>query len=311
MGVKSLGYVVVETQKRGEWDKFMTEVVGAMPAPTSEKGVSLFRVDERPFRLRIVDSNRDWLAAAGLEVETRDDLDTLAQRIADAGRPVRWGTPEEAAIREVDAFFSTSDPAGNGLELFFGSREAKTPFVSPIGVSRFVTGAQGLGHAVFGAPDFGEVHRFYHVVLGMGDTDLPVMHLPGMKTGEGMHFAFLHGATGRHHSIALGEGPVPPSGAIHIMLELPDMLEVGLAHDRMLAHGCKESATLGQHWNDETTGFYVRTPSGFDLEIGYGSLIVDPKTWKTTAHKDISKWGHHWAWVAEMKEAQKLQAKGA
>ena len=119
-----------------------------------------------------------------------------------------------------------------------------------------------------------------------------------------MGFAFLHADNGRHHSIAFGEGPIPPSGAVHIMLELPSLIEVGKAHDRMKAMGYPESATLGRHVNDETTGFYVQTPSGFDLEIGCDSLVIDPATWQTTRHEAISVWGHEWAWQKAMKQQQ-------
>jgi 3,4-dihydroxy-9,10-secoandrosta-1,3,5(10)-triene-9,17-dione 4,5-dioxygenase len=88
------------------------------------------------------------------------------------------------------------------------------------------------------------------------------------------------------------------------MLEYPNLLEVGRAHDRMKAHGYAESASLGQHYNDETVGFYVQTPSGFDLELGCDSLVIDPSNWAVTQHKGISIWGHEWAWQKAMKEAQ-------
>ena len=108
--------------------------------------------------------------------------------------------------------------------------------------------------------------------------------------------------------MALGEGPVPPSGCVHIMLEYPSLLEVGKAHDRMKALGYVESATLGQHFNDETVGFYVRSPSGFDLEVGCDSLVIDPATWEVTRHQGISVWGHEWAWQKALKDAQDAQA---
>jgi 3,4-dihydroxy-9,10-secoandrosta-1,3,5(10)-triene-9,17-dione 4,5-dioxygenase len=132
---------------------------------------------------------------------------------------------------------------------------------------------------------------------------MPAFHLMGPEAPP-MHFAFLHAENGRHHSIAFGEGPVPPSGAVHIMLEYPNLIEVGKAHDRMKAFGYAESASIGQHFNDETVGFYVQTPSGFDLEIGCDSLVIDPAKWEVTRHEGISIWGHEWAWQKAMKDAQ-------
>ena len=72
----------------------------------------------------------------------------------------------------------------------------------------------------------------------------------------------------------------------------------------MKAMGYVESATLGQHFNDETVGFYVQTPGGFDLEIGCDSLVIDPPTGRSPSIKGISIWGHEWAWQKAMKEAQ-------
>ena len=46
-GIKALGYVVVETAKPGDWDRFLTEFVGAMRAPDAADGAALYRVDDR------------------------------------------------------------------------------------------------------------------------------------------------------------------------------------------------------------------------------------------------------------------------
>jgi 3,4-dihydroxy-9,10-secoandrosta-1,3,5(10)-triene-9,17-dione 4,5-dioxygenase len=310
MGIKALGYVVIETAKPQEWDRFLTEFVGAMRAGDAADGAALYRVDDRVFRLRIQPGSREWFVAGGYEVSDRAALDALAAKVAAAGRPVEWASAEDAAGRGAEALFRTSDPAGNGLEIYCGDARTSEPFVSPIGVPEFVTGAMGMGHAVFSAPNFDETIAFHCDVLGFGQTDMPRFQLFGPE-GPSMGFAFLHADNGRHHSIAFGEGPIPSSGAVHIMLELPNLIEVGKAHDRMKRFGYVESATLGRHVNDETTGFYVQTPSGFDLEIGCDSLVIEPATWETTRHEAISVWGHEWAWQKAMKEQQDKQGEQA
>ena len=301
MGIKALGYVVIETAQPAEWDRFLTEFVGVMRAPDAADGAAQYRVDDRVFRFRIQPGSREWFVAAGYEVADRAELDRLAKAVEAAGRPVEWASADEAATRGADAMFRTTDPAGNGLESFCGDKRTAEPFVSPIGVPEFVTGAMGMGHAVFSAPNFDETVAFCRDVLGFGETDMPRFNLMG-PDGPSMGFAFMHADNGRHHSIAFGEGPVPPSGAVHIMLELPTLIEVGKAHDRMKRMGYAESATLGRHVNDETTGFYVQTPAGFDLEIGCDSLVIDPATWETTRHEGISVWGHEWSWMKALKE---------
>jgi 3,4-dihydroxy-9,10-secoandrosta-1,3,5(10)-triene-9,17-dione 4,5-dioxygenase len=304
VGVKALGYVVIRTAKMAEWDRFLTQVAGVMRGDSPAEGVCTYRIDSRPFRFWIERGDTEWFAAAAYEVGSAAELEELAGKVAAVGRPVTRGSAEQARQRGVEAFFATSDPAGNGLEFYHGDSRDDVPFVSPVGVKGFVTGELGMGHAVFAAPNFEETHAFYRDVIGLGDTDLPTFHLMGPE-GPAMHFAFMHAEGGRHHSLALGEGPVPPSGCVHIMLEMLDLTEVGKAYDRMRAEGFAQSASLGRHVNDEVTGFYVQTPGGFDLEIGYGGLVVDPESWVPTAHEQISVWGHRWAWQDAMEAATK------
>lgn len=304
MSVKSLGYVVIETAKPADWDRFLTRVVGAMRAPDASDGAALYRIDERGFRFRVQAGETERLVAPAFEVEGPAAFDALAERLAAAGATVTCASSEEAAARGVTAMFRTNDPAGNALEFYHGDSDSDEHFVSPLGVPRFITGELGMGHAVLCAPNFDETVAFYCDVVGFGKTDMPRFYfMGGPPEDPGMGFAFLHASNGRHHSLALGEGPVPPSGCVHLMVELPDLIEVGKAHDRMRAEGFAESATLGRHVNDEMTSFYVQTPAGFDLEIGYDGLVIDPANWETTHHEQISVWGHVWAWQEALKKA--------
>ena len=298
MGVRELGYLVIEARDPAAWDRFLTEIAGVMPAGTAPDGAALYRIDERPFRFRIERSERDYLAAAGIEVGA-EDFAGIVERLRAAGRPVEELGSAAASARQIERGVRTSDPAGNPLELYVGHATDDVAFVSPAGVSGFVTGELGLGHVVFAAPNFDEAHAFYREVLGMGDTDLPEMPV-GDAT---MRFAFMHADNGRHHSVALGEMPQPPSGCIHLMLEARTMEDVGRAYDRMRRAGVPQSASLGKHVNDEMTSFYMQTPGGFDLEFGCDGLVIDPATWETTAHTEISVWGHRWAWQEAMEAA--------
>lgn len=302
MGIRALGYVVIETAQPDKWNHFLTEFAGVMRAPDAEDGAMQYRVDQRPFRFRIEKSGREWFKAAGYELADSGELVALKSRVEAAGRSVELLSAKECALRGVASAFRTTDPAGNGLEFFHADSVAEQPFASPLGINEFVTGDMGMGHIVFSAPNFNETLAFHRDVIGFRETDMPAFHLMGPEAPP-MHFAFMHADNGRHHSIAFGEGPVPPSGAVHLMLQYPSLVEVGKAYDRMKQFGYAESASIGQHCNDETVGFYVQTPSGFDLEIGCDSLVIDPASWQVTQHEGISIWGHEWAWQKAMKEA--------
>lgn len=301
MGIKSLGYVIIETAQADAWDRFLTSVVGAMRSENHDDRVALYRIDDRPFRFRIEAGDTELLVAAAYDVGDAAGLDALRSCLASAGRPIAEGTAEEAAERGVAAFVRTSDPAGNGLEFFYGDRRDDVAFISPAGVSGFVTGDMGMGHAVFAAPNFEECHAFYKAI-GFHDTDIPRFHFSDAADDPGMGFAFMHADNGRHHSVALGEMPQPPSRCIHLMLEMRTQSDVGKCYDRMRLAKVPESASIGRHVNDQTFGFYMQTPGGFDLEIGADPLVIDPASWVPTAHLQPSEWGHVWAWQKAMEE---------
>jgi 3,4-dihydroxy-9,10-secoandrosta-1,3,5(10)-triene-9,17-dione 4,5-dioxygenase len=99
------------------------------------------------------------------------------------------------------------------------------------------------------------------------------------------------GCNPRHHSLAVA--PIPArSGLIHLMIETATLDDVGRAIDRCHKQGAPFVASLGRHANDLMVSFYLRTPSGFDIEYGTDGQVVDDTTWvarETTAH---SVWGH-------------------
>jgi 3,4-dihydroxy-9,10-secoandrosta-1,3,5(10)-triene-9,17-dione 4,5-dioxygenase len=300
MGVKALGYVVIETTQLKKWDRFLTEIVGAMPAGKGDDGAALYRLDGRAARFRLIESERDALSSVGWEVADRDAFDVLLEKLRDFGCHVTDG---DARSRGVTALACFVDPAGSPMEIFYGADEASTAFSSSAGVSGFVTGELGMGHVVYAALNFAECHDFYRAIMGFGDTDLPEIEA-GPPGSPKMGIAFMHTTTGRHHSVAVIQMPPPPFGCVHLMVEASSMADVELAYERAQAADVPISATLGQHQNDEVTSFYMQSPSGFDIEFGFDGLVIDPSTWVTTAHTEISKWGHEWAWQKAMKESQ-------
>lgn len=301
MAVSSLGYVIIETRDLEAWREFGTKALGAMEAQSPSDDALLLRIDDRPFRLWVRKGERDAFIAPGWEYASKEAYDEALARLRDAGHDVEVGDVMEARARQVYEFARSSDPAGNAFEIFYGRFYDYAPFVSPMAVSKFVTGDNGdmgLGHVVLTAPNFEETHQFYKSVLGFGDTDLGRFYLNGGgRDDAGIGFAFLHARNGRHHSLALGQMPESPNGAVHMMLEVGTLEDVGRAYDRVLKSEGKIplSATLGQHVNDKMTSFYMRTPSGFDIEYGWNGLVIDPDTWVPTTSLGVSDWGHKWA----------------
>jgi len=163
-------------------------------------------------------------------------------------------------------------------------------FASPRQVRGFVTGALGYGHVVLPAPRIDQTRDFLIDVLGFGVSDFMV-HRPLGPDGPASRIDFMHCDNARHHSLALFEGEVT-AGCVHMMVEVPDLDEVGRAYDRMLGQGTRLMATLGKHTNDRMTSFYVATPGGFALEYGFGGLQIDWDRHTEFEFTEASLWGH-------------------
>ena len=293
MAVRSLAYICVQARDLSAWRRYAEDVIGAAVAPESSDDLLLLRIDARPWRFRIEQGAEDRYLSAGLECATKADYQAVCERLRAAGTTVVEADAEAAHARHVQGLCRFDDPAGNAIELCWGNTVAGTPFVSPAGVSGFVTGEAGFGHVVLPTTRYEETRAFYKDLLGFGDSDEMRVHFPGAPEG-GLGMSFMHAAGPRHHAVAVGEFPAP-TGLIHTMVEVATIDDVGLALDRAMASGVHISATLGRHTNDKMISFYMRTPAGFDIEYGCGGELCDDWTKVTptfTIKEDL--WGHKW-----------------
>lgn len=293
MGVGSLGYVVAETRDLAAWQGFATNVLGLMPAAAPGPGALAFRIDERPFRLLVTEGAREGFLTAGLEFVCAAEYEAALARLREAGVALDQATDAEARARHAHALTRVSDPDGNRLELYHGHVLDYVPFTSPAGVSGFITGNMGLGHVVFPTTRLEASRSFFVDLLGMGDSDRTRVYLSPDPNDPGLGLYFLHADNPRHHTVAIAEFP-QPSGLIHMMLETNSIDDVGRALERAQKAGAHISASLGRHANDKMISFYVRSPSGFDIEYGCDGWQVDWSTFTPTTSLIDSIWGHHW-----------------
>ncbi|GAA2643337.1 iron-dependent extradiol dioxygenase HsaC [Paractinoplanes durhamensis] len=290
--IRSLGYLRVEATDVPAWREFGVKVLGMTEGRGPDPTAVYLRMDDLPARIVVVPGDRDRLAASGWELADPAALGRLAGALDAAGVAFKPAGPDDLAVRRVAEMISVDDPSGNRLEFFCGAALDTRPALSNYG-TRFVTGDQGMGHVVLPAFDDAASLHFWTEILGFRLRDtmrLVPEHVGLPHTDEPLWMRFL-GCSPRHHSVALA--PIPaPSGLIHLMTETSSIDDVGLAIDRCAKNKAPMISTLGRHANDDMISFYVRTPSGFDIEYGYGGRTVDDETWvarQTTAH---SVWGH-------------------
>ncbi len=283
--IAGVGYVVVQAEKVDAWSDFATGLLGMMPSglalPTGSRAL---RMDDRMARF-ILTPGPDSLAAVGWDVKGQPEWDDLLGRLDKAGAETQRVATEEARQRGVGELCRTRDPSGAVVE--FALRPMIDPidrFVSPTGV-RFVTGGQGMGHITAAVANYADTVDFYTEILGFRvreTIDLAIR-------------ATFCGTNPRHHSIALVDGH-GENHVHHVMVEVDSMDDVGRCLDKVESGAAMQTTTLGRHFNDLMTSFYMSSPSGLQVEYGYGGRRVDAAEWVECTQGGVgggSLWGHH------------------
>jgi 3,4-dihydroxy-9,10-secoandrosta-1,3,5(10)-triene-9,17-dione 4,5-dioxygenase len=304
MKLHGLGYVGFRAPDPASFLPFWTEIVGMMPArvlpgetypdpasaaarePRAGSGIApdgsiYLKMDDRQWRIGIHPGEKVEVAYLGFELEDAAALERAMDELSASGTSVTEGTADEVRARGVVGLAWCGDPGGNRVELFHGPVH-DLDFASPKGVE-FKTGHLGLGHALLMVDDLQASLDFYQKVLGFKRSDF-------ITIGPGMSVHFLR-CTRRHHSIALLH--VGPFNAVHhLMVEVTSLDTLGAALDRAMDAGLPITSTLGRHLNDKMVSFYMRSPLGFDVEIGLDGLLVDEDTWCDREAAGSELWGH-------------------
>ena len=284
--VTQLGYIALGVSDLDAWAKFGTEVLGLQLE--KDDGAALrFRMDEYSQRLLVYPEGNDDLQTIGWEVPDARAMVALHDQLADAGVEVEQASAAEAKDRRVAGLTRFSDPSGIACELYHGAQIAfERPFHSPRAISNFVTDDQGLGHVVIAVDDAEKSLVFYRDVLGLRESDF----ITFSRGKHEMAMTFMH-CNPRHHSLAFMEAPLPRR-LHHIMLQVDSLDDVGSTYSLCSQHGIKLASTLGRHTNDHMVSFYMQSPSGFEIEYGWGARTIDDATWKVQTHRAPSIWGH-------------------
>ncbi|MGY2491770.1 VOC family protein [Cupriavidus sp. CP313] len=289
--ISNLGYVVLGVSDLSAWETFAVDIMGFQIGRREMGRLLSLRMDEHEQRIVLEAGEDDDLRAAGWQFDSEEALDDFVAGVRAKGIAVAAGDAACAAARRVEKLYRIDDPNGFHHELYFGPAiaSAADPFRSKVLKGPgFRTGPLGLGHLLPRALDYPATVRFYRDVLGLHVSDYIREEIaPGMVADA----TFFHTETGRHHSLATAGFP---STRIlnHVMVEVQDMDDVGLAYDRCIRAGHGMNLELGHHPNDKMFSFYVRTPSGFAMEMGWGGVVIDKTSWQVITYNKMSDWGH-------------------
>lgn len=283
-----LGYIGLEVPDPASLDEFFAEVIGLEPGDPHAGGCT-WRNDDRVHRVIVDQGPANDASFLGFEAADEFAFQGVAARLLSAGFSIEEGSGDETRARRVDRLIRAAAPWGVSVEIVLHLAHAARPYRSPLVPGGFLTEGVGFGHAVFATRAFEESHRFLVDGLGMAQTDWLEMQVgPGIE----LEVRFYH-CNERHHSLALAKAPFEmPQKLHHMMLEANERDDVGRAFDRVWATDLPIANGLGRHDNDGMFSFYVVSPAGFQVEIGYGGRRVTEPWTDDRRYDRISMWGH-------------------
>lgn len=285
--ITQLGYLGIRVKDVGRWEEFATGILGLEVAERLSDGSLYLRMDEYHHRFVLHPNGNDDVAYVGWMVPTAEALRDFQTKLRSAGVRVEPPTQEEREHRKVVDLIKLDDPNGVRLEVFYGFRVgSERPFRPSRAIGGFKAAELGLGHVVLNVKDVDETARFYRDVLGMRVSD----YIDHTRRSFHLRLVFFH-CNRRHHSVAFGQLPTPQH-LVHFMLELTSLDDVGSTYDLCQEKNVALAATMGRHSNDRMLSFYMVSPSGFEVEYGFGGRLVDDSTWVIQHHKTSSLWGH-------------------
>jgi 2,3-dihydroxybiphenyl 1,2-dioxygenase len=285
MAVSQLAYIGIGVSDMAAWESFARDILGMEIGERSHDGTVYLRMDEYHHRIALHPSGGDEILYVGLTTATPAAYEDGKVALKAAGITLVPGTPEELENRRVIDFVKF-ETGGLPFELAVGPHlDFARPFLPGRPMSGFKTGALGLGHVVLRTPSRDETAKLLIDALGFRISD----YIGNM--------VFLH-CNPRHHTLALQpESPNLPAAQgkklWHFMVETNALDDVGIAFDLATQRNTPLATDLGKHTNDHMVSFYVMTPSGFEVEYGWGGRLIDDAVWQVARHRNGNIWGHH------------------
>lgn len=288
-GKVQMGYALIESERINDWQRFAEKGLG-LHLDTANADLLAFRMDSHRRRLVIQRGPAEDFTALGLQLRDAESLRLLLARLAERDIDVTRGSAEEAALRGVKDFWRLIGPKGLPIEVFTSAETTDEPLWMLS--SGFITGESGMGHVAITSRQPEKMQRFWQELFDARVSDRIREQIAGVT----LEVTFLR-FNERHHSVAVAAtrglrmDPIRTQ-VQHMNILVTSLDELGTTYRRLRDLGFEMAHEIGQHPNDKEVSFYVNTPSGFEIEVGWNALTVDEATWQVQDYTAISTWGH-------------------
>lgn len=284
-----VGYLLIESERFPEWKSFAKDGLGLHMEESSDHLLA-FRMDAHQRRLIVRRGPAEDVVALGIQLQNDATSQEVLARLDQHGIKVTEGGLEEACQRGVHAFWKFDGPKNLQVEIFTDAITSTAPLWMLS--SGFVTGASGMGHVAITSRLPAKMLRFWQEIFDARLSDTIEEKIAGVT----LDIRFLR-FNERHHSLAVaatrGLHLDPIRTQIqHMNLLVASLDDLASAYRRLVNLGFEMAHEIGQHPNDKEVSFYVMSPSGFEVELGWDALTVDETTWKVNDYYGISLWGH-------------------
>ncbi len=288
-GASSMGYAMIESRKLESWLTFLKDGIG-LHLHHADRQLLAFRMDQHQCRIIVKRGPAEDFAAIGWQLRDQATLDIVLQRLQARGIAVQHSSSDEAAERGVKKFWRLMGPKRMAIELFVEPLITEEPLDMLCG--GFITGDAGMGHLAITSRRGKDMRRFWQEIFDARQSDSIVERLAGVT----LDIEFFR-VNPRHHSIAIAQVrglPLDPirTKAQHMNLLTTSVGELTAAFLRCRQLGYEMAHEIGEHPNDREQSFYVVSPSGFEIELGWNALEVDEAMWQVATYEGISLWGH-------------------
>lgn len=284
-----LGYLLVESQHLDEWQRFAADGIGTH-VDRHGADVLALRIDDHERRVVVSRGPAEDVTAIGWQFDDAACLAVALGRLRSLRIAVEEVADERAALRGVDRYWRFVGPKGLPAEFFVAPRLAGAPL--QMRASGFMTGAGGMGHVAISTREPAAMLKFWQTVLDARMSDRIEEKLDGIH----LDLTFLR-MNERHHTMATAATRglrmnVLRTQIHHLNFEAASLDDVTEGYLRCRRLGYVMANGIGQHPNDRELSFYVVSPSGFEVELGWNPLRVDEGRWQPVVHQGISLWGH-------------------